>query len=132
MFFSSIGLDALDALNAASDVSDVAIVVATTDIVSLDFFFVLVETTEAEEEDAVVVTVVLEAFLLSSLLLSREADRVRELERDRLFLLVVVDDLPRDRPRPVVVVPLLFSVTFSFITSFASVIKNLTLNKKVG
>ena len=131
MFFSSIGLNPLDALNAASDVSDVAIVVATTDIVSLDFFFVLVETTEAEEEDAVVVTVVLEAFLLSSLLLSREADRVRELERDRLFLLVVVD-LPRDRPRPVVVVPLLFSVTFSFITSFASVIKNLTLNKKVG
>ena len=130
MFFSSIGLDALDALNAASDVSDVAIVVATTDIVSLDFFFVLVETTEAEEEDAVVVTVVLEAFLLSSLLLSREADRVRELERDRLFLLAV--DLPRDRPRPVVVVPLLFSVTFSFITSFASVIKKLTLNKKVG
>ena len=130
MFFSSIGLNPLDALNAASDVSDVAIVVATTDIVSLDFFFVLVDT-EAEEEDAVVVTVVLEAFLLSSLLLSREADRVRELERDRLFLLVVVD-LPRDRPRPVVVVPLLFSVTFSFITSFASVIKNLTLNKKVG
>ena len=131
MFFSSIGLNPLAALNAASDVSDVAIVVAITDIVSLDFFFVLVETTEAEEEDAVVVTVVLEAFLLSSLLLSREADRVRELERDRLFLLVVVD-LPRDRPRPVVVVPLLFSVTFSFITSFASVIKNLTLNKKVG
>ena len=130
MFFSSIGLDALDALNAASDVSDVAIVVATTDIVSFDFFLILVDT-EAEEEDAVVVTVVLEAFLLSSLLLSREADRVRELERDRLFLLVVVD-LPRDRPRPVVVVPLLFSVTFSFITSFASVIKNLTLNKKVG
>ena len=130
MFFSSIGLNPLDALNAASEVSDVAIVVATTDIVSLDFFFVLVDT-EAEEEDAVVVTVVLEAFLLSSLLLSREADRVRELERDRLFLLVVVD-LPRDRPRPVVVVPLLFSVTFSFITSFASVIKNLTFNKKVG
>ena len=131
MFFSSIGLNPLDALNAASDVSDVAIVVATTDIVSFDFFLILVDTTEAEEEDAVVVTVVLEAFLLSSLLLSREADRVRELERDRLFLLVVVD-LPRDRPRPVVVVPLLFSVTFSFITSFASVIKNLTLNKKVG
>ena len=131
MFFSSIGLNPLDALNAASDVSDVAIVVATTDIVSFDFFLILDETTEAEEEDAVVVTVVLEAFLLSSLLLSREADRVRELERDRLFLLVVVD-LPRDRPRPVVVVPLLFSVTFSFITSFASVIKNLTLNKKVG
>ena len=131
MFFSSIGLNPLDALNAASEVSDVAIVVATTDIVSFDFFLILVDTTEAEEEDAVVVTVVLEAFLLSSLLLSREADRVRELERDRLFLLVVVD-LPRDRPRPVVVVPLLFSVTFSFITSFASVIKNLTLNKKVG
>ena len=130
MFFSSIGLNPLDALNAASDVSDVAIVVATTDIVSFDFFLILVDTTEAEEEDAVVVTVVLEAFLLSSLLLSREADRVRELERDRLFLLAV--DLPRDRPRPVVVVPLLFSVTFSFITSFASVIKNLTLNKKVG
>ena len=131
MFFSSIGLNPLDALNAASEVSDVAIVVATTDIVSFDFFLILVDTTEAEEEDAVVVTVVLEAFLLSSLLLSLEADRVRELERDRLFLLVVVD-LPRDRPRPVVVVPLLFSVTFSFITSFASVIKNLTLNKKVG
>ena len=130
MFFSSIGLNALDALNAASEVSDVAIVVATTDIVSFDFFLILVETTEAEEEDAVVVTVVLEAFLLSSLRLSLEADRVRELERDRLFLLAV--DLPRDRPRPVVVVPLLFSVTFSFITSFASVIKNLTLNKKVG
>ena len=130
MFFSSIGLNPLDALNAASDVSDVAIVVATTDIVSFDFFLILVDTTEAEEEDAVVVTVVLEAFLLSSLLLSREADRVRELERDRLFLLAV--DLPRDRPRPVVVVPLLFSVTFSFITSFASVIKNLTFNKKVG
>ena len=129
MFFSSIGLNPLDALNAASEVSDVAIVVATTDIVSFDFFLILVDT-EAEEEDAVVVTVVLEAFLLSSLLLSREADRVRELERDRLFLLAV--DLPRDRPRPVVVVPLLFSVTFSFITSFASVIKNLTLNKKVG
>ena len=130
MFFSSIGLNALDALNAASEVSNVAIVVATTDIVSFDFFLILVETTEAEEEDAVVVTVVLEAFLLSSLRLSLEADRVRELERDRLFLLAV--DLPRDRPRPVVVVPLLFSVTFSFITSFASVIKNLTLNKKVG
>jgi len=130
LFFSSIGLNALDALNAASEVSNVAIVVATTDIVSFDFFLILVETTEAEEEDAVVVTVVLEAFLLSSLRLSLEADRVRELERDRLFLLAV--DLPRDRPRPVVVVPLLFSVTFSFITSFASVIKNLTLNKKVG
>ena len=52
---------------------------------------------------------------MSSLLLSREADRVRELERDRLFLLVVVD-LPRDRPLS----KLLPSFANAFITSLSS------------